>query len=185
MKHYLQLLATFTLGIVLTISSISLFKNELLAWLDIELLPTAKVAELKASQQRLNSAQKAVQSNKLSIKKRQALRVAKRVTSVTAATIIPYADAVAVPVIVIGMEAHDYCEQQHEQQALLNIIIGEGKPFSFDDCVAEIEADIKRSTKLVSRSLTDSLNATLQEWSNKVSATSRKMYDPIFEYFDQ
>ncbi len=181
MKFYLQLLATFTLGIVLTISSISLFKHQLLSWLDLELLPVAKVAELRSSQKRLNSAKKAVQSNKLSVKKRQAMRVAKRVSSVTAATIIPYADTVAVPFIVIGMEAHDYCEQQHEQQALLNIIVGEGQPFSFDDCVSEIEADIKRST----RSASESINDVLKGWSDKASEMGRKLYDPIFEYFGE
>ena len=179
MKKILCFILVFILGITSTLASLWYFKDKLLDYQGLALIQQAELKDLKQSKKKLKKAQKVVHGHKQSIKARQTKRVAKRVTAATSATLIPYVDTAVMPVIILGMEAQDYCEQQKELQEILDVFSGSETQFDIEQCLLQAQEEVQESIQSTSKDIDAAIDSFMKDFNRK----KQEFFDSIFEKY--
>ena len=176
MKKLLVILLTFIIGVSSTLGTLWYFKDKLLDLNGLAVIDKPELNKLKQDRQKLHKAKKLVHGHKQTIKARQTKRVAKRVTAATSATLVPYLDTAVVPVIILGMEAQDYCEQQKDLQEVLDVFSGSKTPYNIETCLTDIQQELQESISASSSRAGDVVDAFVDD----VKQKSQEVFDSFF-----
>ncbi len=179
MKNLLLSLIIFILGGASSLAGLWLFQDSYLSYQAQVLVSEEKLFDLQQARIKLDKAQALIEAHKAAIKARQTERVAKRVTAATSATLVPYLDTATVPVIILGMEASDYCEQQRDLQAVLDVFDDTQTPFEIEQCLLELQEEMKTSV----RDSAKDVEAVVDEFMDEMKEKGRQALDNFLDTY--
>ena len=172
-----SVIVSFILGSALTLAALLFGKDMLLERQGLSLIDSEQLTALELSQQRLLQAEQVISEHKASIKARPAKRVVTRVTAATSATFVPSLDSALVPVIVLGMEAQDYCEQQQELQAILDVFSGAQTDYNMQACLDDIQQQMQVTATDASKEVEAAVDDFLNSLKSQGQALLQRLMD--------
>ena len=173
MKASRRLLLAFIAGIAFTMTVLALSQSWLLRHYQLAIVDQSQLSTWQQDSAQLAQAQQLLLKHQQRLKSR--LNSAKKPMPETYAA--AYFDNSVVPIIILDQHADEYCQQQSELQALLNVLSGTQQGFKFDACLLRVKFELQSSISDHADGASDMIKDAMQQLRQK----SQQALDGFFD----